>query len=276
MRRTQIVERARTGVLLCVTTGLMHVGCGGPVPDDPEGNGPSEQTSELIGGTVLAPGAPWGGAVKLLLLDSTHNVWIRCSGQIISPHEILTAAHCVQAALNGPDSGTIGFGAARQLSATTWVTVGSGRATVTFNPFHLTTTTPQWDIGLLSSSSQWINISNADIAPIATTAPSQSMWVLGFGPPDSQARGGIVSATYNGNYYSTLTTVPQVCSGDSGGPLKALFGNEVYGVTSQSRNLSCTGGSAFAATKNSWAWARNVMTAWGRRCVVSNALLYCS
>lgn len=273
MQRSQIVERARTGVLLCATIGLLSVGCGGPAPEDPEGK-VSEQKSDLIGGTVLAPGAPWGGAVKLTLFDPGHGAYFGCSGQVISLHEILTAAHCVLAALNGADHGTIIFGATRQLSATTWVSVGSGTATAALNPFN--DTTPQYDIGLISWGSQWTNITNADIAPIATTAPSQSMWVLGYGPPDSQARGGTVSATFNGSYYVSISPPPQICNGDSGGPLKGLFANEVYGVTSQSRNLSCTGGSAFAATTRSWAWVRNLLTAWGRRCVVSNKLLYCS
>ena len=253
----------------------MCVGCGGPAPEEPEGNGISAQKSDLIDGTLLAPGAPWAGAVKLTLWDPQHAANFGCSGQIISLHEILTAAHCVKAALSGTASGTIIFGATRQISATTWVSIGSGTATATFNP--LADTTPKFDVGLISWGSQWTHTNNADIAPIATTAPSHSMWVLGYGPPDFQARGGIVSAIYSGGYYFTRTTVPQVCQGDSGGPLKpSLFGTEVYGVTSQTRGLNCTGGSAFAATMNNWAWVRNVMTAWGRRCVVSNALLYCS
>ena len=227
-----------------------------------------------MGGTVLAPGAPWGGAVKLTLLYPGTSTYFVCSGQVISPHEILTAAHCVVAALNGAASGTIMFGATRQASATTWVSIGSGTATATFNPFN--DTTAQYDIGLISWGSQWNNTSNADMAPIATTAPSQSMWVLGYGPPDFQARGGTVSAVFGGSSYSSTAAVPQVCNGDSGGPLKGLFANEVYGVTSQTGNLSCTGGSVFAATARNWTWVRNVMTAWGRHCVVSNKMLYCS
>ena len=194
---------------------------------------PADWKSEpIVGGTrdITDP-----AAVLILIQNNVQN--FLCSGTIVSPHVVLTAAHCVDDALNGP-----GY--------TWYVYYGSDfRATDGSQDIARTTTRhfdpkydPQYpelghDIGVVITSSALTATPLAmNRTPLGPETIGRTARVIGFGdsipgqPNTTEIRRQATAtiATVDDKLISYSWNKALACNGDSGGPLlMTIHGNEV-------------------------------------------------
>jgi V8-like Glu-specific endopeptidase len=198
----------------------------------------------------------------LVVFVPTFQGWMNCSAQVISKQSILTAAHCVNAIESNP--GWTYVQAWRQTSTgwllvmpTTWVTVQHNANYNGIDAKH--------DVGLITAPSvqPLQNVTVGDAHPLAKSTPTaQTMYAIGYGyfgndegQTDGQGRFGKVTPTFdsaNLDYvFHNTATNPELCSGDSGGPLKSAVSGAllVYGVASKLSGA----GSGHCRTTSHWA-----------------------
>lgn len=216
-------------------------GCGASVGVDGNDEATEAEVSSLKNGTLVDGGGRWAGVVKLQIL--TAGSWAVCSGQISSRTTIVTAAHCVNYPLQPYSSGNIQVIVTRQTSTGQWQTLmPQTTAFAKYHPFY--DGSAYRDVAVITLPSQLSGVVQADAVPLALNNQSgQSMWALGYGyydvtSDDGLGRSGQITPTYssaNHEYtFSASSTQPQICSGDSGGPLKMFSSNRWlnFGVAS--------------------------------------------
>lgn len=173
------------------------------------------------------------------IVDATGR--LTCTGAVIAPHVVLTAAHCTQPSLKGA---TVVFGPT-SAAPTAHVAVAESIAHPSFDPSTLAD-----DVAILVLASS----SPASSLPFATTAPGasfigSSIDIVGYGETAGGAadtgtkRSG--TAVVTALDATTLTVQPgpsEPCEGDSGGP--ALVGSTgsrtIVGVTSHGDSACAT------------------------------------
>ncbi len=199
------------------------------------------KTSEIQNGTRYGDSA-WGrGAVKLEIWFPAPGSWVQCSGQVVSRQTILTAAHCLPEIDGANPSYT---------KVKAWMQTGAGVVLV-LNALSQVRWRPEYngpngwyDVGLVTAPSVDLlkYVAPGDAAYLAKTSPSGlSMVAVGYGYMDDTTLDGLsrlatIVPTYSSSRrqytYSATGTMPQMCAGDSGGPLKYGGLNTTYGVLS--------------------------------------------
>lgn len=220
---------------------LVAAGACGVVPPAPA---PAVERQAVVGG-VLEPGYPAVGAivpVSPLCGELDEASPVSCTGTLVAPRVVLTAAHCVENAdVSQVLSVVFAPETARALTAER-VRVIEGRP-------HPAWRAGENDIGVL------ILAEDAPVAPVPLVGPvlsadvvGRTTRVVGFGLDDQGKTGNRrsgtarVTAVKEGSF--TISVAPGMsCGGDSGGPsfLDVDGAERIIGVTSYG-DLACTRG----------------------------------
>lgn len=190
------------------------LGCGPSMLSDDADAVVAARGDAIVGGT-LAAGDP---AVVVLAVTSGGQLEEYCSGTLVGPKTVLTAAHCINAYGSGK-SYVVGFGP----------NVGALTKTI---PVAQQVRNPSyngnaWDFGILRLSLPATGITPIPLNDTALTTANvgQAIRHVGFGITNASGVGSGVKreVTYNLRQVARYTiesgaSGKQTCSGDSGGP----------------------------------------------------------
>lgn len=220
---------------------------------------PALETDEayVIGGAITAAGEFPG--VGALMYDFGGQVAQGCTGTLIAPNAVLTAAHCVDPELTGP--GTPGFSLALDTTSGNAATV-PGSVAYKHESFSLDGEPIDglaefFDIGIVILSQPITTVE-----PVKMIRPDQSaslvagldLAIVGYGRTSNatqdtgimyDAMTKLISLNETEIQVGMGSPQPQNCQGDSGGPGLADFGDgrRVVGVVSRSYSgFECTMG----------------------------------
>ena len=205
-----------------ILTSAVLVACGGGGGDDEDdsnNSGPSASLCRILGGNSCDDGGTPVAKLDLLIGDSGA----RCSGTLVTPTQVLTAAHCI---LGGVDAINARVGG-EDFSV---VSIG-------YHPDY--TGTASFDVALLTLDRS----SGVTPVPLLASVPvvaGDELRIYGFGVKDdgevSEAlrTATVFAASANSLEISTVFDGTDSCPGDSGGPItKTVNGVEaVVGVVS--------------------------------------------
>ena len=220
---------------------------------------PALDTDEayVIGGTVTAAGEFPG--VGALMYDFGGEVMQGCTGTLIAPNAVLTAAHCVDPDLTGPQ--TPGFSLALDTTNGNTSTV-PGLQAMKHESFSLDVEPFDglgqfFDVGIVILSQPITTVEPVKMPrpdQSATIAAGLDLAIVGYGRTSN-------STNDTGVLYDAMTELisvnpteiqvgmgapqPQNCNGDSGGPAFADLGDgrRIVGIVSRSfMGVECTMG----------------------------------
>jgi len=223
----------------CVAAALLLAACGGGGGGSVADPTPVEQCAsigvvpKILNGTECA--LPGQTPVVVFIATRRDGSALYCSGTLISPTRILTAAHCLPSEVTRVSTPVWqADGTARELRARTWAVHPEYQAT---------------SAGLLNDAAV-ITLANplpAPPMPLLVSNPSaagQRVFIAGWGGPDFDLAAGfaqlsIINDLHVGYVYNNKGA--NTCPGDSGGPMYRAVGGTygVVGITSSGTVDGC-------------------------------------
>jgi secreted trypsin-like serine protease len=232
--------------LLIVISALLLASCGSDGESDNTGKC---SALELTDSTAkIANGTPCSGLSKspvvVLLKNMPDGRTGLCSGTMLSPNKVLTAAHC----LEGAGSIDILFGTATDKFA--YVTASSWNVHPSFT--RNSNGSLVNDVGIVHSP---VSLPVPNLPILTSRAPKigDRASIFGYGVTtggtdiDGKLRAGAMTfaGVDSGNLYANYeASSSNVCSGDSGGPMLIQVGNQqaIAGTTSYGNTANCSVG----------------------------------
>lgn len=225
---------------------------GGGTPTSPSGSAPMPAaqacdavgtlTSTLDASIAILSGAECsmdrGPVVKLNMHNAGASLGT-CSGTIIGPRAVLTAAHCLD---GGVETVRVWPGVGPEFVATAFIMHPS------FN-----TSTLQFDAGVVLMGED-LPRPPASILTSRAGRPGETAIIAGFGRDEASVTtrlraGSTTVSAANENRLETLYGLPAsaICSGDSGGPIFLSEGGRwvVAGISSATTESSCNTGTNY-------------------------------
>lgn len=261
--------------LMSLAVSISLGACAAPMDEEEASTeGEAATKSEAVKNGVITPnGVPTGGTVRVEFWDYDEQKWRICSGQIVGPRALVTAAHCPNEAGFPGTSGTWPVQVFRQLSGQEPVNLLGGwvYATLAVHADYVNSYDFTNDVAVVKIGSNWPGVTASQAALISKgTQNLFNAWVVGYGnyntgynDYDGRLRGKEEYIYYEGvdpKMYNNWAAgnEPWLCIGDSGGPLLSTYLGAplMYGVASYIEYVTgyCGQRGFWSSTAENWSW----------------------
>ncbi len=193
-------------------------------------------TPKIVNGTACV--APEASPVVLLVIQEPSGATSACSGVLVTPTAVVTAAHCVEGKISRIVAAQWkGDGTADPIDASSWVphpgySYTDGRLLNDLGVVHLRSPLSNPTMPVLTSQ---------------RLSTGQSAYISGWGRPSYELSVGLVRVDYVEDSRAGFVfdeKLSNTCMGDSGGPMYRVINGRagVVGVTSGGTSANCAVG----------------------------------
>jgi secreted trypsin-like serine protease len=210
------------------------------------------ETSAILGGTTDT-----ADPAVVMLQANVSGGYSWCTAEIVSPHVLMTAAHCVSPQTVGTVTSFqvfIGYDNASQMNdPSKWLAVQETHYNMAFDANNLQ---GGQDVAVvILSQPTTITPITMNTTALVSSDVSQSLRLVGYGITSGSDTTGTTAGTkrvvstplksYDSNFVRFGTSTKGTCEGDSGGPAFLTIGGQevIVGITSYGQ-VGCTNGTS--------------------------------